>query len=784
MNTQSRPLLFLVSCLLFASTADAATSRNDDSCDIAVLPAATLLVPYFEVDLQENGAANTIFSVTNVGNLDRIARVTLWNDEAAPIVSFNMVLTGYDAQSISLRDVLAEGRIASAPLAKRGKYSDPNAELSLGRCDDLPTSLDDATLARVRQGFGEEVAVGYATIDLVDRCSTVLPTEPAYWKNDIAFDNVLTGDYQQLDTGAVPAQGAPMVHLRAIPEGGTSAARRASPSVYDAGFERTFYSRYLPEEWPKLDARQPLPSAFAVRWEEGASLRVWRERDGDATEVVVFDEEENAFAAADALSWTHATRNTIPSPPNDAASGWIYLNFPGQSWVAGAVDAVALGNGCSPAPRVSEVHAPNTPREIGPAPNRNPSTRGTATTDNDASCDVGLYPAATLLLPYFEVNFLKTDGENTTFTVTNVSPEEQIAHVTLWTDYSVPVISFNIYLTGYDVQSIDLHRLIARGIIGPVEGLGTSVAPVGAYSDRNPGLEKSLCSVLPGIIPQIYVERMQAAFSEGVFPQFGATPPCQNVGNEHDNAVGYVTIDVTSRCSTSIPTEERYWTEEVIYDNVLIGDYEQVHPAAGFAQSAPMVHIRAIPEDDGGAPLDRTFYARYQDPATPALDRRQPLPSLFASRWIAGIGDTQTFFKMWREGTGGLTTDCMNNDDENVSRYVEFVRFDENENAFAGSAPSHTIPTPRDPRLPATSRVHNHDDDVFPQATNGAPAGWMYFNLDNGDGRRGASSNWVLTSMFAGRYAVEFPATALANGCTAAQAVSEAGKGTGTIEPP
>lgn len=40
--------LLLLTC---AVTTAAATVDNDDSCDISVLPAATLLVPYYEVDL-------------------------------------------------------------------------------------------------------------------------------------------------------------------------------------------------------------------------------------------------------------------------------------------------------------------------------------------------------------------------------------------------------------------------------------------------------------------------------------------------------------------------------------------------------------------------------------------------------------------------------------------------------------------------------------------------------------------------------------------------------------
>lgn len=72
--------------------------------------------------------------------------------------------------------------------------------------------------------------------------------------------------------------------------------------------------------------------------------------------------------------------------------------------------------------------------------------------DNDATCDIKVGPAATLLLPYFEVD-LQNGGEQTTlFTITNVSRFSQIAHVTLWTDWGFPVLTFNIFLAGYDVQ--------------------------------------------------------------------------------------------------------------------------------------------------------------------------------------------------------------------------------------------------------------------------------------------------------------------------------------------
>jgi hypothetical protein len=72
----------LLLLLLLAFPIAAATNANDDSCDVSVLPAATLLLPYFEVDLDDQSRGTTLFTVTNVTNVDRVAHVTLWTDRA------------------------------------------------------------------------------------------------------------------------------------------------------------------------------------------------------------------------------------------------------------------------------------------------------------------------------------------------------------------------------------------------------------------------------------------------------------------------------------------------------------------------------------------------------------------------------------------------------------------------------------------------------------------------------------------------------------------------------
>src|SRR3954469_11725025 len=80
-------------------------------------------------------------------------------------------------------------------------------------------------------------------------------------------------------------------------------------------------------------------------------------------------------------------------------------------------------------------------------------------------CTIDEVPAATLLLPYFEVDFSNPNGANTLFSVNNASATAVLAHVVVWSDLSKVVLDFNIYLTGYDVQTVNLRDILVSGII-------------------------------------------------------------------------------------------------------------------------------------------------------------------------------------------------------------------------------------------------------------------------------------------------------------------------------
>ncbi len=93
-------------------------------------------------------------------------------------------------------------------------------------------------------------------------------------------------------------------------------------------------------------------------------------------------------------------------------------------------------------------------------------------------CDIVLQPAATLLLPYFEVDFKAQQqaATQTLFTIQNTSHLPQIAHVTVWTDWGFPALNSPVFLTGYDVQGINLYDVFARATIAGQFGTSSNTA--------------------------------------------------------------------------------------------------------------------------------------------------------------------------------------------------------------------------------------------------------------------------------------------------------------------
>src|SRR3984893_11549592 len=108
--------------------------------------------------------------------------------------------------------------------------------------------------------------------------------------------------------------------------------------------------------------------------------------------------------------------------------------------------------------------------------------------DLTGNCRLGNQPAATLLVPYFEVDLSNPAGRTTLLSVNNAAPRPTLARMVLWTDWGVPTLAFDIYLTGYDVQTFNLRDVFN----GNLPQTGPGISPTGPLSE--PGTSFPGCS--------------------------------------------------------------------------------------------------------------------------------------------------------------------------------------------------------------------------------------------------------------------------------------------------
>ncbi|HEV7672398.1 MAG TPA: hypothetical protein VGS22_28090 [Thermoanaerobaculia bacterium] len=355
-------------------------------CSTDATPAATLLLPYFEVDLGDPQGIDTLFSINNASALGVLAHVVLWTDVSVPTLDFNVYLTGYDAQTISLRDIFSgtAPRTASAgqdpgdTISPRGPLSQ---DVDFASCTGQlpPPPIPPSFLTHLRAAhtgkfsaffsgcsglaFGDAIARGYVTVDVVNNCTLRFPGDAGYFASggtgDATDQNVLWGDYFMVTGSENSAQGDNLVHI----EASATNPETSTPGQY------TFYGRYV--NWTAADNREPLATNFAVRYQNGGAfsggtdLLVWRDSKVDqnafkcgtlpswyplgAEMILLFDEEENLTSfPISSFSPQPPPFDIIPFPaetgririkdeesptgpyfvlPVNADFGWTYLNL-------------------------------------------------------------------------------------------------------------------------------------------------------------------------------------------------------------------------------------------------------------------------------------------------------------------------------------------------------------------------------------------------------------------------------------------------------------------------
>lgn len=404
-------------------------------------------------------------------------------------------------------------------------------------------------------------------------------------------------------------------------------------------------------------------------------------------------------------------------------------------------------------------------------------------------CTIDAVPAATMLLPYFEVDLDSTSGITTLFEINNATAAPVVAHVVVWSDLTVPVLDFNVYLTGYDIQPINMRDVLdlvlprtagpATDPDGPEPSFTDTVSNNGAFS--LPEINFPLCSEqLPypdGSLSPAIANDIKAALTGNPVPGRGNL--CFGVNFGDNIARGYVTVDNVDRCSLQFPGDPGYFVAGgqgvALNDNVLWGNYYYVDPDNNFAQGDTMVHIEADGlNPETATPGEYTFYGRYV--AWTAADNREPLISTFAARYLQNAAFTGgTDFLCWRDSKEIIAPfSCAAGPPPPFRLGQEsIIIFDERENPDIPQQ----IPISPQPEI----GVVNPCPWETQRVTVGGPAlpipfssGWIYLNLNAGDINGNppedpfASQNWVeVIASAEGRFSVGFQALALDSTCNA-----------------
>ena len=451
-------------------------------------------------------------------------------------------------------------------------------------------------------------------------------------------------------------------------------------------------------------------------------------------------------------------------------------------------------------------------------------------------CTIDAVPAATLLLPYFEVDLDENPGKgvDTLFSISNASATPAIAHVSIWTDWSQPVLDFDIFLTGYDVQSVGLHNVLVGGnlpvtadeqsdqgqdggrIADPTsncDGTVDSCSPHGGNPEWDGSFDGSGVPVAGvadciDIFPLFVNPLLSATRMANIQDKLTGKPidgAC--FGADHGDRVarGYLTIDNANACSLLFANDPGYFSDGVNEGiasnaNQLWGDYFIVDPFNDFARGGPLVHIEADPEFDGAA-SGYTFYDRYSA-FNGAEDNREPLGTTWGVRYLNGGGFDQTSLTVWRDATitdideDGFACGAPGTADTGPAWHplneTQVVAFNEAESFeelcasfFGPSGPP--ISPPDDPEFGDPVCFPLEAQRVEVGVGTLAPSfdfGWMYLNLNVGiDDGGGAEdydpgSDGTLAQSYVeagysafGAYSVGLPAVELSSACTDADIV-------------
>jgi hypothetical protein len=147
----------LLTCMAVLALFAIAGSASAITCTVDQRPAATLLVPYFAVSLNDDSTIlrdtpdsfDTLIAIGNASSAPMIAHVSVFNRRSTLVLDFNVALTGFDITTWRMSDVIS-GHIPSTPINKSGEGPDVSADPSP---DDACQRNPDAAVYPASSGY-------------------------------------------------------------------------------------------------------------------------------------------------------------------------------------------------------------------------------------------------------------------------------------------------------------------------------------------------------------------------------------------------------------------------------------------------------------------------------------------------------------------------------------------------------------------------------------------------------------------------------------------------------
>ena len=367
-----------------------------------------------------------------------------------------------------------------------------------------------------------------------------------------------------------------------------------------------------------------------------------------------------------------------------------------------------------------------------------------------AAARVANEPAATLLLPYFEVQLPKKiggkrPGITTLFTISNSSATAVLAHVTLWSDLAVPVTNFNVYLTGFDTHTIDLFEVLN----GHLPRTASDGQDFGDTSNPNDGISNqgeisqdinfASCNgqlPYPDPLPIESIDHLRASLTGKASALFDNRCAGRDFVEKKPIARGFVTVDTVNNCTLRFPSDPGYFAfGDVTNQNVLFGQYYFLNPGKKVGRGDALVHIQASQTDpETSLPGEYTFYAKFV--ANTSLDFRQPLATQFAGRFVNApkhpVFPSGTSVIAWRD-TKRIQAPftCGTTPSPFPMTQDQIVVFDEQENPEVPvKPPIPPFPAAKIEPFPAATQLVKIGSPDFPVTTG---SGWIFFDLNRVD---------------------------------------------------